>query len=468
MSIPRIMQKLNDKDMGIRVEGNSISIYKYKSPMDEFIVYINDEKVDDMELVVNGRFKLHDLQWTLNLINEIRFMFRSPVKVMDDDSHSTILADDEEDLERKTIIHPDENELETEDIKLIHDYKAWTRQDEQFLKDNYDTMSIGILARRLGRTRSATINRINKLNLRKKPKELKNQSKTWTKDDDKFLKNNYGKLINEEIAKRLGRTEKAIQLRVSKMGLRKNKSRKWTKEEDEFLKSNYGKLINKEIAKKLGRTEKAIQLRANGMDIHDGSFGKSWTKREEKFLKDNHEDKIVSEIATILGRTESSIVNKLYKMGLSGLRSNDPRKTWKEEEINFLKENYTEMTAEEISNTLGRSDKGVVAKANELGLRKNIRWKKEEIQFLRENYDSMTATEIAHRLNRTTSSVSNQITELGLSSKMDKIKWTEEEEEFIIENMNEMTHREKAEKLGRTKAAVEKRIHDLRQQGRIK
>ena len=84
----------------------------------------------------------------------------------------------------------------------------------------------------------------------------------------KFLKSNYSTIPVKELAKILGRTENAIrsQIYVIKNELRintKNKSRLWTKEEEKFLLENVGKLKNKDIAKALGRTEVAITLRSS-------------------------------------------------------------------------------------------------------------------------------------------------------------------------------------------------------------
>ena len=79
----------------------------------------------------------------------------------------------------------------------------------------------------------------------------------------------------KEIAKSLGRTENAVrsQIWAIKNGVRKNSKPKsintskgstfWTKEEEKFLIENKGKLKNKEIARALGRTEVAVKLRSS-------------------------------------------------------------------------------------------------------------------------------------------------------------------------------------------------------------
>ena len=97
----------------------------------------------------------------------------------------------------------------------------------------------------------------------------------WSKKDLSFLKKNVKVMTVKEIAKSLGRTENAVRSQVwaIKNGIRKDSKPKsistsksstvWTKEEEKFLIENKGKLKNKEIAKALGRTEVAVKLRSS-------------------------------------------------------------------------------------------------------------------------------------------------------------------------------------------------------------
>jgi hypothetical protein len=88
-----------------------------------------------------------------------------------------------------------------------------------------------------------------------------------------------------------------------------------------------------------------------------------------------------------------------------------------EEEINFIKENYSKMTGLEIAKKLGRSRGSVLSKTWILGLSKRGRrvWKDSEIEFVKENYPDKSVKQIAEILGRTNKSVHYMIQRLGVS-----------------------------------------------------
>lgn len=105
--------------------------------------------------------------------------------------------------------------------------------------------------------------------------------------------------------------------------------------------------------------------------------GKWWSESEKEFIKENYKELSVGELAEELGRTEKATRNKIERMGikLSSLErakknSGGGRNLWTEKEIQFLKENYTEKTDEEIGTEIGRSASAVAAKRARLGLYK--------------------------------------------------------------------------------------------------
>jgi hypothetical protein len=82
----------------------------------------------------------------------------------------------------------------------------------------------------------------------------------WTSEEIAFLEANYQKLTAKEIAEKLGRSESAVECKLSQLKL--TRERRWTKEEIEFVKQNYSRLSAKEIAEKLGRTVEAVRAMA--------------------------------------------------------------------------------------------------------------------------------------------------------------------------------------------------------------
>lgn len=262
-NISELMDKLVSKDMGIKVEGNSVFIYKNRRPMDELILTVNNSETNDMDVRINGQFKLNEFKWMLGLIDELRFMFKSPVKESKDVEKASRKS------EKKTSTLQDKLEIEDEkggmdydpDIKRINDHKQWTRSDDEFLKNNYHKKSVGVMARRLGRTRSSIINRMSKLNLKRNGKVdngLSRSGKNWNSEEIEFLKDNYSNVLLEELSKVLKRTEDSIKAKAYELGISQFTSKRWTDKEIQFLKDNYGSMTAVELGRALGRTERAI------------------------------------------------------------------------------------------------------------------------------------------------------------------------------------------------------------------
>jgi len=74
--------------------------------------------------------------------------------------------------------------------------------------------------------------------------------KKWTKEEIDFLKDNYYSMTYKELIKELNKTRGIIGYQLLKLKLPR-KSKVWTKQEIKFLKRNYYKLNNKEILKKV-------------------------------------------------------------------------------------------------------------------------------------------------------------------------------------------------------------------------
>ena len=82
----------------------------------------------------------------------------------------------------------------------------------------------------------------------------------WTKEEEEYLRENYKKVSESELEEKLNRNIKAICQKARRMGL--SASIKWTKEEDNYLKENWGKLKIDTLCKRLNRSKRAVQERA--------------------------------------------------------------------------------------------------------------------------------------------------------------------------------------------------------------
>lgn len=230
--------------------------------------------------------------------------------------------------------------------------KYWTKEEIKFLKENYKTISYKNIANLLHRSHDAVKKKIGKLSLKKTD---------WTTEEVVFLRKNYKILSIKDMAKKLGRTYNSVQLKAGKLNLCSS-SKKWTEEEIKFLKKNYKIIPTKNIAEKFGRTIDGIQLKAGKLNL--SSTVKYWTEEEVEFLRNNYKTMECMDIAKKLGWSVIAIQRKCSKIGLKKGHN------WGIKETKFLKENYNIMSYNDIANTLGWSDMSIRNKAHWLGLKR--------------------------------------------------------------------------------------------------
>lgn len=83
--------------------------------------------------------------------------------------------------------------------------------------------------------------------------------KKWTREEIKYLRENYFESPKFELMKFLNRTWPSIQKETFRLSLRRTRFRKpWSKEETNFLRSNFENLSVKKIAEKLHRPRKGV------------------------------------------------------------------------------------------------------------------------------------------------------------------------------------------------------------------
>lgn len=85
----------------------------------------------------------------------------------------------------------------------------------------------------------------------------------------------------------------------------------WKEEEIEFLNSNYENMSCNEIAKKLGKTFRAIRSKIFKLKIKKDN---NWTEEQIKFLRDNYKDLTLEEIGNRIGRTPKAVLSKALRL----------------------------------------------------------------------------------------------------------------------------------------------------------
>jgi 3-deoxy-D-arabino-heptulosonate 7-phosphate (DAHP) synthase class II len=98
------------------------------------------------------------------------------------------------------------------------------------------------------------------------PNNESNKHKTWVKKDLDWLKNNHVKARYKDIAKKFGRTERAIKAIVIIKGWAKHKP-KWKKEETLFLKKYHNVLTTRELSRELRRSKNSVLSKIHRLNL---------------------------------------------------------------------------------------------------------------------------------------------------------------------------------------------------------
>ena len=107
--------------------------------------------------------------------------------------------------------------------------------------------------------------------------------KYWSKNEIKYLKDNYKILSNKDLENNLDRTEKSIIHKANRLSLKKINF--WTNEEIEYLKNNYSDTSPDLLILNLNQhTQNSIKVKANSIGLRrnrlsiDEDFLKEWNK----------------------------------------------------------------------------------------------------------------------------------------------------------------------------------------------
>jgi hypothetical protein len=132
--------------------------------------------------------------------------------------------------------------------------------------------------------------------------------------------------------------------------MRERTFHRWSKEDDIFIKENYGKIPNKKIAKKLGISVPSLWNRKIRLGLRMKSFYMDWnSKDDDKFIMDNYKQMTAKEMGEKLGRSEASINNRKGFLGRGGLIEH--KIGWNKEELKILEENIS-LPSSELSKLL--------------------------------------------------------------------------------------------------------------------
>lgn len=180
---------------------------------------------------------------------------------------------------------------------------------------------------------------------------------------------------------------------------------------------------------------------------------KIWAEDEDNYIRRNFGNITFTEMAETLNCSITTVQRRAELLGIEFEKKTAKR--WTEEEIALLKLMSTKYLNKTIAKKLNRSLQEVNKKARELGITlifKRPVWKKWMIKYLKENINKISLAKIKKELDVNYFQIMEQLDELGLEYISNR--WTEEEEQILIELAPKYYIREIAKLLNRSEGAV--------------
>lgn len=115
------------------------------------------------------------------------------------------------------------------------------------------------------------------------------RERDWSYKELDILRMNYGKMSDEELAKRLKRTPGAVQTRAYLLGLKKEKVTLWTPQRVKMLTDFYGIMFNKDLALWLGMSERTLKRKARELGLKKGE---SFYRRKSAVIRQRQSESL--------------------------------------------------------------------------------------------------------------------------------------------------------------------------------
>lgn len=110
----------------------------------------------------------------------------------------------------------------------------------------------------------------------------KNFDDLWTPEEEKMVRECYGKMPVKELSRQLGRTAAAIQTKATRLGIGPTRCRPWTEAEDRLIREDYARLGARHVCKKTGRSYDAVKHRAKKLGATRDKATHPWSLAESR------------------------------------------------------------------------------------------------------------------------------------------------------------------------------------------
>ena len=190
--------------------------------------------------------------------------------------------------------------------------RPWTTSELEYLKTNYLRMKYAAMAKRVGRSVGTVHAKVRILGLRKL-----HVQKRWTLEEQRVVRRNYGKLSRSEIAGMLNVPVHVLENLASNMKLAGEASPKYTGSELQYIHDHYRTMSADEIAKKLGRSSRAIASLVSKRGWKGRkSLDTALSVRQQRVIRRYYQKKRVHEIARSLHLNPNTVRAYAKRVGL--------------------------------------------------------------------------------------------------------------------------------------------------------
>lgn len=241
---------------------------------------------------------------------------------------------------------------------------------------------------------------------------MNNKNIKFTEEEINNIINDYNNgMCPKDLGIKYKRNSGTIIGKLSKLGVYENTRMHFTNDDIDFLKIYYPIGDWNAIFNRFPNIKKQkIHAKMSSLNIKMDSF--FWSRDEINLLKQYYSScNSVSDLIEMLNNkfTYGAITTKAEKLGLK------TREFWSDDEIKILKLNYPNKTLDEMEQLLpNRNRKTIVERAYELKIRNVTKYSKEQEQFIKDNWTSMSDEEMANCINKTKSGIIGKRLMLGL------------------------------------------------------
>lgn len=335
---------------------------------------------------------------------------------------------------------------------MTRNKKVFTQEEVNYILNNWGKESAHSMKKRFNCS-WASVTKVATSHGLEAPK-----SQAWSKDDIDTLVNLSGKYHYYLVADILERSRNSVYLKARKLNIILISCRRnWTQKEEEYLKENWGYIPVEAIAKKLRRTVFSLKVKAVRMNL--GSM-----------LENNQEILTISEVSEILNISRDTIMSTWVKLGLKirSLKLTENQSYYVIDLfdlLKFLERNQNEWDSRNVEEyALGTEPSWLREKRSRDKIENPIlyrRWSEADIQnaiwLLR---CGLSYEEIASKIHRTDTAVQCMLLKLGYAYRLSKF-WKGKELEYLRKHFETMNYSEIAIVLGRTKKAVEAKAEQM-------